>query len=807
MDTNENVYVADTNNNRVVKVSKIGGTYGAPVTFVSGLNQPQGVALDGSGDLFILNVGTNQVLEVNVSTPPTLTFATATNDGATDTTDGPLSVQIENVGNEPLTAISPGLSISADFTSVEGSGTPADCTASTSLGPNASCNISVEFKPVAPASGSVNGSAVLTDNNLNANPSTTQTISLAGTATAIPTATQAISSVTLTEGRTVISFTPVTGSGGTASLTYSISPSLPVGLSMNPSTGAITGTPTAILIATTFTVTVTDANGETATNTFILAVNGSVTATVVDASIGLTVNHSASNATPVTGSGGTAPLTYSVSPGLPSGLMFNSSTGAVGGTPTAVSAATSYTVTITDANHATATAKFNLTVNSAVVASVAIASETLTQNRAAAFTPVVATGGTGALTYSVSPGLPAGLMFNSSTGAVSGTPTVVSATTSYLVTATDTDGATATASFTLTVDAAVTATTVIPSTTLTFYQAATAFTPVTGSGGATPLSYSVSPALPAGLSMSSTTGAIMGTPTSVSAAATYMVTVTDTNKATGTAMFSITVNKQPSLTVVSANPTSITLVQSTTLTATVSATIAGTPLTPGGTVTFMDNGTALMSEPVTGGVAQLTTQLPAGASAVITAVYSGDGNFLTSTSTNSVTLVVAPLDFRFTNTGANAYTAAPGAVASYSFAVAPLYGSYAGPMSFTVAGLPAGATASFTPSTVAANSSATTPVMMTVQTAVASAHNRSPFGRGVVLALLLLPFGMKRSVRKKLSGRILLLLLLLAGTTAAMSGCGSSNGFMLQSPQNYTLTVTATAGTLVHSQTVTLIVQ
>ena len=77
----------------------------------------------------------------------------------------------------------------------------------------------------------------------------------------------------------------------------------------------------------------------------------------------------------------------------------------------------------------------------------------------------------------------------------------------------------------------------------------------------------------------------------------------------------------------------------------------------------------------------------------------------------------------------------------------------------------------------------------------------------MVLALLLLPFGMKRRVREKLKGRMLLLVLLLAGMTAAVTGCGASNGFMLQSPGTYTLTVTASSGTLQHSQIVTLIVQ
>jgi sugar lactone lactonase YvrE len=168
----------------------------------------------------------------------------------------------------------------------------------------------------------------------------------------------------------------------------------------------------------------------------------------------------------------------------------------------------------------------------------------------------------------------------------------------------------------------------------------------------------------------------------------------------------------------------------------------------------------------------------------------------------------ASLDFTFIDTGASAYTAAPGASATYHFALAPLNGAYPGPVSFSVTGLPSGTMASFTPGMVAVNAGAT-PVVMTVQTASAMAQNKSnsPFGRGIVLAFLLLPFVAKRCVREKMKGRMLLLLLLLVGTTAAMSGCGSRNGFFLQSPQTYTLTVTATSGTIAHSQTVTLIVQ
>ncbi len=371
----------------------------------------------------------------------------------------------------------------------------------------------------------------------------TATATFSLTVNAAVTATQAITSEVLTQNHAATPFTPVTGSGGTGTLTYSVSPALPAGLGYSTSTGTVSGTPTVVSTATSYTVTVTDANGATATATLSLTVNAAVTATQAIASEVLTQNHAATPFTPVTGSGGTAPLSYSISPALPAGLSYSASTGAVSGTPTATSTATSYTVTVTDANGATATATFSLTVNAAVTATQAVASALLTENHAVTpFTPVTGSGGTAPLAYSISPALPAGLSISSTTGAVSGTPTAVSAATSYTVTVTDANGATATATFSLTVNAAIAATTAVPSEVLT-YGAAANFTPVTGTGGTGTLTYSISPALPAGLSLSSTTGAVSGTPTVVSAVTNYTVTITDQNSATATAVFSLTINQ------------------------------------------------------------------------------------------------------------------------------------------------------------------------------------------------------------------------------------------------------------------------
>jgi hypothetical protein len=133
----------------------------------------------------------------------------------------------------------------------------------------------------------------------------------------------------------------------------------------------------------------------------------------------------------------------------------------------------------------------------------------------------------GAVTsYSVSPALPTGLVLSASTGIVSGTPTAVTAAGTYVVTASDSAGST-TASLSITVNDQ-------PPTSLS-YSTATAVYPKgaqiapnvpTNSGGAV-ITYSVSPALPAGLNLSTATGIVSGAPSAVTSAANYTVTATN----------------------------------------------------------------------------------------------------------------------------------------------------------------------------------------------------------------------------------------------------------------------------------------
>jgi Bacterial Ig-like domain (group 3)/NHL repeat len=167
------VFIADTNNNRVVEVPASGG---AQTTVGSGLGSPAGVAVDGAGDVFIADTNNNRVVEDLRSQPPMLSFA-ATILGSTST-DSPQSVTVQNIGNQLLNAVSPGLSVGANFTQVAGAGTPADCNSGFSLVSGASCNLSISFNPQ--TTGNIVSAATFTDNALNAT-GATQNLTLQGT--------------------------------------------------------------------------------------------------------------------------------------------------------------------------------------------------------------------------------------------------------------------------------------------------------------------------------------------------------------------------------------------------------------------------------------------------------------------------------------------------------------------------------------------------------------------------------------------------------------------------------------------------
>ena len=330
---------------------------------------------------------------------------------------------------------------------------------------------------------------------------------------------------------------------GTAPYAYSLSgPSLPNGLTFNPATRTISGTPTAIASALQYKWEVEDSDGTKVSQTFDLTVNSALALGSVPDQI-YTRNHQIADLILPSATGGTAPLTYSLKPALPSGLSFDATTRTLSGTPTTPQAAKTYTYEAKDANGAVATQTFDLTVNAALALSGPIADQAYTQNhKISDLTLPLATGGTAPVAYSLKPAPPSGLSFDAITRTLSGTPTTPQAAKTYTYEAKDANGAVATQTFDLTVNAALALSGPIADQAYTQNVQITDLILPSATGGTASVTYSLKPALPSGLSFDATTRTLSGTPTTPQAAKTYTYEAKDANGAVATQTFDLTVN-------------------------------------------------------------------------------------------------------------------------------------------------------------------------------------------------------------------------------------------------------------------------
>jgi hypothetical protein len=223
------------------------------------------------------------------------------------------------------------------------------------------------------------------------------------------------------------------------------------GLTLSSTTGAVSGTPTKPIPPTAFVIQQLGAGG----------------AVQSDSSLSLTIDGFLGSATPITIAAGVpvAPVapfgpgaaqiaglvgavTFSVAPALPNGLLLDSATGVISGTPL-VATARDYLITATDSQGAKASGNVTLGVTGQLVP----ANQTLTGSVASSLSSgtYTASGMKAPITYSISPTPAGGLQFDTNSGILSGIPTVAIATSSYVVTATDSLGSKATANITLTV--------------------------------------------------------------------------------------------------------------------------------------------------------------------------------------------------------------------------------------------------------------------------------------------------------------------------------------------------------------------
>ena len=234
---------------------------------------------------------------------------------------------------------------------------------------------------------------------------------------------------------------------------------------------------------------------------------------------------------------------------------------------------------------------------------------------------------------------------------------------------------------------------------------------------------------------------------------------------------------------------------------------------PAGTVTFYDQsvGAQLGTAPMgANGQAVLTISTIGPGVHSITASYGGSPGFLSSAS-NAVTVTIDEL--RITRVGNNNTTILPGTTVVYTLQVEPQVATtFLYNVSFTASGLPAGATATFSPANLPAGGK-TSNITMTVTTATTAlnAPPTSPFERLPLALGLLLPLFGTRAVRRRLRQLppFLAVALFAALSLAAVSGLSGCSGAGLFAARKvpYSITVTATEGTVQRTVEVPLAIQ
>src|SRR6266849_4627299 len=261
--------------------------------------------------------------------------------------------------------------------------------------------------------------------------------------------------------------------------------------------------------------------------------------------------------TTITATGGTAPYAFAVTSGsLPTGLAL-SATGTISGSPT-TAGPFNFTVTVTDSatmKH-TASASFTITINAQLT--ITTTGTLSATGEAGAVYPTTAlseTGGVGPFTFALnSPpnSLPGGLTL-SSAGSISGTisASAVPGTFNFVAKVTDSQGnVVVSGTISIKVDAALVITPpTLPAGVVGLSYSAS---PFTASGGSlTGYAFTIaSGALPNGLTLNSSTGAITNSPNPTTAGTyTFTVKVTDSLGFTATTgNLSITVNQGPAIT-------------------------------------------------------------------------------------------------------------------------------------------------------------------------------------------------------------------------------------------------------------------
>ncbi len=315
-----------------------------------------------------------------------------------------------------------------------------------------------------------------------------------------------LSDVTSTVCEAIEAFT-ATATGCTSPYRFTIMDA-PTGVTINESTGVISGTPAQTGDFKNVKVTARSAEDSTGSGSFRMTVGcptitvGGLPSSTVKATVGQAIN-----AIQASSSGGCGTISYTINEN-PTGIGINASSGQITGAPTE-SGAFTVTVTATDGKGCAGEDTFPMKVAACPPLSVASISDVVASRlEAISSIQVSVSGGCAPYTYGLSANASSAGLSVSSSGQISGTPAAIG---SWQITAsvTDANGTTSSRSFWIRVAEAI----IIGPINDMYGELYASFSegPVDVSGGVTPYDYSLS-GQPSGLDVSDS-GVIEGTPT------------------------------------------------------------------------------------------------------------------------------------------------------------------------------------------------------------------------------------------------------------------------------------------------------
>lgn len=319
----------------------------------------------------------------------------------------------------------------------------------------------------------------------------------------------------------------------------------------DPSTGALSGSPTVADVGTSANVviSVSDGNTSASLDAFTIEVTAATGAPTVNVAPTLTGTPPSAATVgvpytfqPAAGDANGDALTFSIA-NKPAWANFNASSGALTGTPTAVGTFSGIAITVSDGSATAALAQFSIAVSSTNRApSIAGTPATaVAVGSAYSFTPTASDADGDKLTYTIN-NKPAWATFSTTTGRLSGTPTAANRGTHAGIVIAVTDGKTwaGLSTFSIVVTNSAPTLSGTPATSVKV-GVAYSFAPTASDANGDTLAFSISNK-PAWATFNTVTGALTGTPTVTGTYSNIVITTSDGAASASLPAFNIAVS-------------------------------------------------------------------------------------------------------------------------------------------------------------------------------------------------------------------------------------------------------------------------